>query len=831
MTTILSTDNLPDLSSEQANDLSSKLDILLEQDYQGNLFAMLAQYQKILADNQQRHLWPQVHEKLELLFVCGTAAVLDGPMIGIPVSIRDSDYFKSTAKLFGRNRSIIAEIEWMATAWNATFADTGLWMGKTFEPVSREIVAQKTAHDVQALSAYTQDNTRIGRNFFRDPANPNTIQALGIPALTQLWNLQDRPMNPDTPGFDCQLTRENLEKETRIPYSKTGGIFLADVGHSVLPSLKEKSVYQLNYRWPSLGPVYPMTRLIDEIVQIGDGIYLGQLVLATKHYSLGTLRMPVVSDDMQVQLGEAYKPGSHNNALFKRIFGSHYHNNKYYGYQNNGYFLMMDPNFAEQVYADDAFPQLRPRPGENGYTELGYDKSQATQSQNATAVPSAYHIPPARKPEYDIEWIEGWKHNPRLLKKFTSFITEPSPKESDPNDFQQWLRGGESILQMLQLISRDISAQTKSEDQLRYFEKLNRLFRSGVAPAIKDGLFKGSGERGYNHRLNGEQSNDWYGEKEKCTGLDYYHGATLNLHLGFSDSFCPDPDLNTQDDQIFPSILADAFDNKAIRGPNLLNMTWHNIGKYIFPWAGKSFEKISPRKLSMLLDESDDLSRRYPDRVKELQTHLASAPHYDLVKKNQQHYWKKPGQFGEYFKNGSWDKGMTTQDKQFWTEEAKQHWVFGNNLQDKRILSIDALMRIADMNYRTPEPAILDHVLAGPSPFARIGYIFLGVSDRNSILPMNNGAGKNKKVFQFHYRYPMIGGPAPIGYCLDELVEIADGLFLGQLIYSTALSTPFHSSVSPSDYKYQLFGYFLLLDDEWEYHRQAIKLDTVGTYD
>ena len=63
-----------------------------------------------------------------------------------------------------------------------------------------------------------------------------------------------------------------------------------------------------------------------------------------------------------------------------------------------------------------------------------------------------------------------------------------------------------------------------------------------------------------------------------------------------------------------------------------------------------------------------------------------------------------------------------------------------------------------------------------------------------NILPMNNGENKKKKVFQFHYRYPMIGGPVPIGFCLDELVEIADGLFLGQLIYSTALHVSFHSS-------------------------------------
>ena len=132
------------------------------------------------------------------------------------------------------------------------------------------------------------------------------------------------------------------------------------------------------------------------------------------------------------------------------------------------------------------------------------------------------------------------------------------------------------------------------------------------------------------------------------------------------------------------------------------------------------------------------------------------------------------------------------------------------------------------MNYRTPEKELLELAESGPSPFVRQGYTLLGVSDQESILPMNCTAKKKKRVFQFHYRYPMIGGAAPIGTCLDELVEIAHGLYLGQLIYSTVPFVPFHTSVDPKEYKYQLFGYFLLLDNDWESHRQAIKLDTLN---
>ncbi|MCP4408250.1 MAG: hypothetical protein GY807_10910 [Gammaproteobacteria bacterium] len=196
------------------------------------------------------------------------------------------------------------------------------------------------------------------------------------------------------------------------------------------------------------------------------------------------------------------------------------------------------------------------------------------------------------------------------------------------------------------------------------------------------------------------------------------------------------------------------------------------------------------------------------------------------MKKNRNHHWDEKGIYAKHLQSGAWDQGMSDEDKAFWENEAASHWVDGNNIQDRRIVAADPLMRIVDMNYRIPDDSLQAVSDAGPSPFARQGYIFLGVDERESILPMNNGDHK-KTVFQFHYRFPMIGGPAPIGLCLDEIVEIADGLYLGQLIYSTALNVPFHSSVDSPEYKYQLFGYFLLLDDAWQKHRLAIGLDTI----
>jgi hypothetical protein len=355
--------NFPCASKAEEARLADQLESVITTDLRGNVFGMLGNFQRILADNRRRDEWDVVFNKLKILFLCGRDAVVDGPMIGVPVAIRDSDYFRHTARLLGSDRSAVAAVEWMATCWNATFADSGLWMGKTFEPVSYETVADRCDHDPQVLKQYSPFTTRIGRNFFREPSNPDLIRKLGIPVLTKVWQLRRRPANVSSPGFLGQILPANLEKEKSIPYSMTGGIFIAQPGRSVVPETNGKSVYQLNYRWPLLEPAYPMTRLVDELVQIAEGVYLGQLVMATNHYSLGVLR--TAFPGMKAEgwgIGEPYRPGTVSLD---------------YGYQNNGFFLMIDPEFAHEAYADDAFPHLRPRRGEIGYTELGYDRIEA----------------------------------------------------------------------------------------------------------------------------------------------------------------------------------------------------------------------------------------------------------------------------------------------------------------------------------------------------------------------------------------------------------------------------------------------------------------------
>jgi hypothetical protein len=289
MSNDLDSRNFPCATPDEERSLGRALDAILGSDLKEGALAMLGGYRRILSDNCRRGEWAGIFEKLNTLFMCGKSVPLDGPMIGVTLAIRDSDYFRRTARLFGRNRSAIAGIEWMATCWNATFGPTGLWMGKTFEPVTRETFAERCDHAPQTVAAFDPDVSRIGRNFFREPADPNLVQALGLPVLTGFWRLRDRPVTAGAPGFEGEILAANLEKERNIPYSKTGGIFLANSGASAVGEMRGKAVYQLNYRWPALQPAYPMTRLVDELVQVAEGVYLGQLVMATRHYSLGTL--------------------------------------------------------------------------------------------------------------------------------------------------------------------------------------------------------------------------------------------------------------------------------------------------------------------------------------------------------------------------------------------------------------------------------------------------------------------------------------------------------------------------------------------------------------
>jgi len=94
-------------------------------------------------------------------------------------------------------------------------------------------------------------------------------------------------------------------------------------------------------------------------------------------------------------------------------------------------------------------------------------------------------------------------------------------------------------------------------------------------------------------------------------------------------------------------------------------------------------------------------------------------------------------------------------------------------------------------------------------------------TNTKSINPDNAG----KEVLQFNYRWPEFHTMTPDHLCLDELVRIADGLYLGQLLYSTKPEIAYDPGRDPADYAYENFGYFMLMDDEWYAVKEFIKFD------
>lgn len=89
-----------------------------------------------------------------------------------------------------------------------------------------------------------------------------------------------------------------------------------------------------------------------------------------------------------------------------------------------------------------------------------------------------------------------------------------------------------------------------------------------------------------------------------------------------------------------------------------------------------------------------------------------------------------------------------------------------------------------------------------------------------------NQENKRKEVLQFNYRWPEFHTIIPDCLCIDELVRIADGLYLGQLLYSTEPGIAYDPERDPADYKYENFGYFLLMDDDWYAIKEFIAFDT-----
>jgi hypothetical protein len=94
-----------------------------------------------------------------------------------------------------------------------------------------------------------------------------------------------------------------------------------------------------------------------------------------------------------------------------------------------------------------------------------------------------------------------------------------------------------------------------------------------------------------------------------------------------------------------------------------------------------------------------------------------------------------------------------------------------------------------------------------------------------SIFPDNNG----KQVLQFNYRWKKLKNPPPDCLCIDELVQIAEGFYLGQVFYSTNPLEPWNPNTPISKYNYKLFEYFVVMDEEWHLRRLRLGWDLADT--
>ncbi len=136
------------------------------------------------------------------------------------------------------------------------------------------------------------------------------------------------------------------------------------------------------------------------------------------------------------------------------------------------------------------------------------------------------------------------------------------------------------------------------------------------------------------------------------------------------------------------------------------------------------------------------------------------------------------------------------------------------NRADNQRIAIEA-MRLADVDI---EQASAEE--AGTRGYDLKSFFFIGKRGVSG-----NPENGNKTVFQLNYRWPKLRTMPPDNYCIDELVQIAEGLYLGQLVYSTALMERYDPARPASEYDYRNFGYFLLMDDEWYGRKLEIGFD------
>ncbi len=339
------------------------------------------------------------YRKIARLFEVGfTPTAVEGHHDGITLGLRTGD-----------ERGLLASYgNFLGFLWGTIVGPVSPWVGKSFHPV-----------DLGALGNYTDGFERgdtptfLGINHFEN-LEDSVVNALSVSILTFWMHLKDAP--PD-------------EKD-RYGHNKDGAFFIARRAQSVYAG-SQREVFQLNYRWHNLGNLPPNSCLIDELVQITDGVYLGQLLYATKHL-LGRFDPSYPSED--------------------------------YDYQHFGYFLLMDDSWASETRR--VFPNLKPG-----------------RITSPPRMPVAL-VPPTSTPQ-------ALSLTPPKLTTFTF----ADPADGDCSDTMlAEIRGDmkqhETILDLLKTYSDQL--MKGFDNRSASFLKLHELFNRGVGPDEVRGFFRGA---------------------------------------------------------------------------------------------------------------------------------------------------------------------------------------------------------------------------------------------------------------------------------------------------------------------------------------------------
>jgi len=237
------------LFKEILKDLSDKVSIL----------ELFKGYMMELRKNPDNNA-PQFRKMAKLFEMGITPNHVEGHHYGVPLCFRTGDS--------GEPVSSISNV--LQMLWGSTLEGQSPWAGKSFSRVTEGVITSITS-DVTM-----QGEIFLGINHF-NKINFKIPNVVSFQVLNILMQLETPP-------------REEIEK---FGHEKKGCNFIAGIGESIYPDTP-RTVFQLNYRWKNLKNIPPLCWLIDELVTIGEGLYLGQLLFATERLlSLYDPKIPV----------------------------------------------------------------------------------------------------------------------------------------------------------------------------------------------------------------------------------------------------------------------------------------------------------------------------------------------------------------------------------------------------------------------------------------------------------------------------------------------------------------------------------------------------------